>query len=156
MIPKLEQHQLLIVYYWNGILFLGLCCWSKEFRSAISPVEEFFCASTYLRLNTFFVYSLAAHPSYRQSSHFAYTQQSLRSGRTMCPMSDTGHLRLHTITGVHPNFVKSNQDVNAFQESFNETNNKGLSVVRLFLPSRSLEPSRQVACGGEIRWNLTC
>ena len=99
---------------------------------------------------------LAAHPSYRQSSHFAYTQQSLRGGRTMCPMSDAGFLRLHTNTGVHPNFVKSNQDVNAFHESFNETNNKGLSVVRLFLPSRSLEPSGQVACGGEIRWNLTC
>ena len=135
MIPKLEQHQLLIVYSWNEISFLGLCCWSKEFRSAISLVEEFFCASTYLRLNTFFVYSLAAHPSYRQSSHFAYTQQSLRGGKTMCPVR---HLRLHTISGVHPNFVKSNQDVNALHKSFNKTNNKGLSVVRLFPPIQKL------------------
>ena len=89
MLPKLEEHQLLIVSSWNEISFLGLCRWSKEFRSAISPVEKFFCASTYLLVNAFFVYPRAAHPSYRQSSHFAYTQQSLRSGRTMCPMSDT-------------------------------------------------------------------
>ena len=34
--------------------------------------------------------------------HSAITQ---RSGRTMCPMSDATHLRLHTNTGVHPNLV---------------------------------------------------
>ena len=70
MIPKLEQHQLLIVYSWNEISFLGLCCWSKEFRSAISPVEEFFCASTYLRVNTFFVYSqLTLHTDRARTLH---------------------------------------------------------------------------------------
>ena len=152
MIPKLEQHQLLIVYYWDGILFLELCCWSKEFRSAISPVEEFFCASTYLRLNTFFVYSqLTLHTDRARTLHTLRNQSEVAELCALCQTPPPSHKYWSTFQ-----FSRSNQDVNAFQESFNETNNKGLSVVRLFLPSRSLEPSGQVACRGEIRWNLTC
>ena len=87
MIPKLEQHQLLIVYSWNEISFLGLCCWSKEFRSAISPVEEFFCASTYLRLNTFFVYSqLTLHTDRARTLHTLSNHSEVAK---LCALSDT-------------------------------------------------------------------
>ena len=96
MIPKLEQHQLLIVYSWNEISFLGLCCWSKEFRSAISPVEEFFCASTYLRVNTFFVYSqLTLHTDRARTLHTLSNHSEVAELCALC----------HTNTGVHPNLV---------------------------------------------------
>ena len=94
MIPKLEQHQLLIVYSWNEISFLGLCCWSKEFRSAISPVEEFFCASTYLRVNTFFVYSqLTLHTDRARTLH---TPSNHSEVAELCALCQTLHTSAFT------------------------------------------------------------
>ena len=117
-------------------------------------MEEFFCASTYLRVNTFFVYSqLTLHTDRARTLHTLSNHSEVTELCALCQTLDTSAFT-QLLEYVHPDL--SNQDVNAFHESFNETNNKGLSVVRLFLPSRSLEPSRQVACGGEIRWNLTC
>ena len=90
MIPKLEQHQLLIVYYWDETSFLELCCWSKEFRSAISPVEEFFCASTYLRVNTFFVYSqLTLHTDRARTLHTLSNHSEVVELCALCQILDS-------------------------------------------------------------------
>ena len=103
MIPKLEQHQLLIVYYWDGIFFLIVLLKQGIQECHKSSGRILLCI--HLSAREYIFCLLAAHPSYRQSSHFAYTQQSLRGGRTMCLLSDAGHLRLLTNTGVHPNLV---------------------------------------------------
>ena len=90
MIPKLEHQQLLNVYYWAGILSQGLCCLCKEFRGAISPVEKFFCASTYLRVNTFFVYSqLTLHTDRARTLHTPSNHSEVTELCALCQTWDT-------------------------------------------------------------------